>query len=137
MTYYKQFAEMLGLELEQEFSLIKSDGEKVDDDLYKITEDGIFYQKEKNGFWLSEPSSTLSCLLKGSYKAVPKPWKPKKGEAYWFYSETLQHVFSSEWTGSLCDLLYWKSGNFFKTKKEANEKGYVFWKELEKEYEKA
>ena len=42
MNYYKQFAEMLGLELEQEFRLVKPDGTKVDNDLYKITEDGLF-----------------------------------------------------------------------------------------------
>lgn len=48
MNYYKQFAEMLGLELDEEFSLIKSDGTKVDNDLYKIREDGLFYQKRKD-----------------------------------------------------------------------------------------
>ena len=137
MTYYKQFAEMLGLELEQEFSLIKSDGEKVDDDLYKITEDGIFYQKEKNGFWLSEPSSTLSCLLKGSYKAVPKPWELKVGEKYFYYSVSLNRATTRKWCNGNYDLLLWKYGNCFKTEKEANEKGKEIMEQIKKEYEEA
>ena len=138
MNHYKQFAKIFGLELEQEFSLTKPNGKELDRALYKITEDGIYYKPTTKSIdWFEEPADTLDFLLSGEFSVLPKPWKPKKGEAYWFYSETLQHAFSSEWTGSLCDLLYWKSGNFFKTKKEANEKGYVFWKELEKEYEKA
>ena len=55
MNYWKQFAEMLGLELEQEFRLVKPDGTKVDNDIYKIREDGLFYKKRKDGVWLSEP----------------------------------------------------------------------------------
>lgn len=137
MNYYKQFAEMFGLELEQEFSLIKSDGEKVDDDLYKITEDGIFYQKEKNGFWLSEPSSTFSCLLKGSYKAVPKPWKPKKDEMYWFYGISLEQALWVTWRLNSGDFCRWKTGNCFRTEEEAMEKGREIMKAIRKEFEEA
>lgn len=137
MNYYKQIAEMLGLELGQEFRLIKSDGEKVDDDLYKITEDGIVYQKEKNGFWLSEPSSTLSCLLKGSYKAVPKPWKPKEGEEYWHYSEAWKEAIPYDWEGGFNDLLLWNARNCFKTAEEARTKGKEAMERIGKEFEEA
>ena len=50
MNYWKQFAEMLGLELEQEFRLVKPDGTKVDNDLYKIREDGLFYKTREERF---------------------------------------------------------------------------------------
>ena len=43
MNYYKQFAEMLGLELEQEFVLTDVDGNRNDKYTYKITEDGLLY----------------------------------------------------------------------------------------------
>lgn len=135
MNYYKKIAEMLGVELGEEFRLKENKTKNIVIPRYKITqEEGLMYSVNRNEF---DRSVSLMSIINGSYSVVKLPWKPKKGEAYWFYSETLQHAFSSEWTGSLCDLLYWKSGNFFKTKKEANEKGYVFWKELEKEYEKA
>lgn len=135
MNYYKKIAEMLGVELGEEFRLKENKTKNIVRPRYKITqEEGLMYSVNRNEF---DRSVSLMSIINGSYSVVKLPWKPKKGEAYWFYSGTLQHAFSSEWTGSLCDLLYWKSGNFFKTKKEANEKGYVFWKELEKEYEKA
>lgn len=132
MNYYKKIAEMLGVELEEEFKV--SDMKIF---TFKFTEnDGLMFKYGTNEDYM--PSSLiLTKLLRGDYSVVKLPWKPKKGEVYWYYSEAFQHAFASEWIGSLCDLLYWKSGNLFKTKKEANEKGYVFWKELEKEYEKA
>lgn len=134
MNYYKKIAEMLGVELGEEFSLKNNKTNELNGSRYKITqEEGLIYSIGGERW---NRSSSLLVIFSGAYSIVKLPWKPKKGEAYWYYSEAFQHAFSSEWIGSLCDLLYWKSGNFFKTKKEANEKGYVFWKELEKEYEK-
>ena len=135
MNCYKKIAEMLGVELGEEFRLKENKTKNIVRPRYKITqEEGLMYSVNRNEF---DRSVSLMSIINGSYSFVKLPWKPKKGEAYWYYSEVFHHAFSSEWIGSLCDLLYWKSGNFFKTKKEANEKGYVFWKELEKEYEKA
>ena len=42
MNYYKQIAEMLGLELGQEFRIIGSHEKTIDDALFEITEDGLF-----------------------------------------------------------------------------------------------
>lgn len=137
MNYWKQFAEMLGLELEEEFSLIKSDGTKVNDDFYKISRDGLFYKKRKNDVWLSEPSTTLSSLLQGSYKVVHKPWKLKVGEKYSYYSVSLNRATTRKWCNGNYDLLLWKFGNCFKTEKDANEKGKEVMEAIRKEYEEA
>lgn len=137
MNYWKQFAEMLGLELEQEFRLVNPDGTKVDNDLYKIREDGLFYKKRKDGVWLSEPSTTLSSLLQGLCKVVPKPWKPKEGEEYWHYSEAWNEGISCKWEGGWFDLLLWKVGCCFKTKNEADIKGKEIIKQIRKEYEES
>lgn len=135
MNYYKKIAEMLGVELGEEFNLKDNKTKNIVIPRYKITqEEGLVYSVNRNEF---ERSVSLMSIINGSYSIVKLPWKPKKGEVYWYYSEAFQHACSSEWRDSLCDLLYWKSGNFFKTKKEANEKGYAFWKELKKEYEEA
>lgn len=137
MNYYKQFAEMLGLELEQEFRLVNPDGTKVDNDLYKIREDGLFYKKRKDGVWLPEPSTTLSSLLQGLCKVVPKPWKPKYGEQYWSYSTKT----NGAWCNTFCELIEdyakWKSGNCFSTEEEARTKGKEIMEKLVKEYEEA
>ena len=135
MNYWKQFAEMLGLELGQEFELTDDDGKRKDEYTYKIIEDGL-YRKEANNISLyAEPSVTLDCILNGDYKAVPKPWKPKKGEKYWTYSEIWEEVTSFRWEGYYYDLLLWKVGNCFKTRDEAEDKGKEIMEKIQKEYE--
>lgn len=136
MNYWKQFAEMLGLELEQEFVLTDADGKRKDVYTYKITEDGILCQKEYD-FWILEPSITLACLLKGLYKAVPKPWKPKNGERYWYYSPLSRETFYLTREDGFDDLLLWKAGNCFKTKEEAETKGKKIMEQIIKEFEEA
>ena len=137
MNYYKQFAEMLGLELEQEFRLVNPDGTKVDNDLYKIREDGLFCKKRKDGVWLSEPSTTLSSLLQGLCKAVPKPWKPKYGEQYWSYSVKSNKTCCNMFWEFIENYAMWKSGNCFRTEEEAKTKGKEIMEKLVKEYEEA
>lgn len=83
MNYYKQIAEMLGLELEQEFVITDLDGKRKDTITYKFTEDGLF---SKANDLSVKVTLILELLLTGKYKAVPKPWKPKYGEQYWRYS---------------------------------------------------
>ena len=51
MNYWKQFAEMLELELKQEFELIDDDGKRKDEYTYKITEDGLCHKKAKTVDW--------------------------------------------------------------------------------------
>lgn len=134
MNYWKQFVEMLGLELEQEFILTDSYGKRKDEYTYKITEDGILYQKEYD-FWILEPSITLACLLKGLYKAVPKPWKPKDGERYWTWRKNNQMAITQYWDSFGIDFYNWKSGNCFKTKEEAETKGKKIMEQIIKEFE--
>lgn len=139
MTYYKQFAEMLGLELGQEFNTISFEGEKLSPLLYKITKNGIFSKDAKDtcGFWGLEPSTTVDRLLSGVLKAVPKPWKLKVGEKYFYYSVSLNRATTRKWCNGNYDLLLWKYGNCFKTEKEANEKGKEIMEQIKKEYEEA
>lgn len=136
MNYYKQFAEMLGLELEQEFVLTDDDGKRKDVYTYKITEDGVLYQKEYD-FWILDPPITLACLLKGLYKAVPKPWKPKYGEQYWSYSTRINKACCGLFGEFVEDYAIWKSGNCFRTKEEAETKGKEIMEKLVKEYDEA
>ena len=137
MNYWKEFAEMLGLELEQEFVLIKPNGKRVNDEAHKFAEDGMYYKETTTQTWHGDPSSTLWLILSGAYKAVPKPWKPKKGEAYWHYSEVWKKVIPFEWEDCNYDLLLWKAGNCFRTEEEGNAKSKEIMEKLRKEYEEA
>ena len=44
MNYWKKFAEMLGLELNQEFVITDVDGNIKGELTYKFTEDGLLYK---------------------------------------------------------------------------------------------
>ena len=136
MNYYKQFAEMLGLELEQEFVLTDVDGNRKDKYTYKITEDGLLY-KSPTFNWAIRSLGTIGKLLDGDVKAFTKPWKPKKGEKYWTYSETWEEVTSFRWKGYYYDLFLWKVGNCFKTREEAETKGKEIMEQIQKEYDEA
>lgn len=134
MNYYKQIAEMLGLELEQEFVITDLDGKRKDTITYKFTEDGLF---SKANNLSAKVTLILDLLLSGKYKAVPKPWKPKKGDRYWRCSSKCGFVSSAIWLDDVIDLCGWKSGNCFRTEEEAETKGKEIMEQIQKEYEEA
>ena len=136
MNYYKQFAEMLGLELEQEFVLTDVDGNRKDKYTYKITEDGLLY-KSPTFNWAISSLGTIGKLLDGDVKAIPKPWKPEKGGKYWLYLYALEQIISRTWSEGTYDLLLWNAGNCFKTEGEAETKGKEIMEQIQKEYEEA
>lgn len=135
MNYYKQFAEMLGLELEQEFVLTDADGNRKNKYTYKFTEDGVVYKSPTFTNWSINSLGTIGSLLNGDCKAVPKPWKPKKGDIYWYYSICWNEENFSHWEDGIIDLLLWKAGNCFNNNEEAKTKGKEIMEQLQKEYE--
>lgn len=137
MNYYEQFAEMLGLELEQEFVLTDVDGNRKNKYTYKFTEDGVLYKSPIFTNWLINSLGTIESLLNGDVKAVPKPWKPKKGDEYWRCISKNGFVSSSIWLDDVIDFCGWKSGNCFKTSEEARAKGKEIMEKIVKEYEEA
>lgn len=137
MNYYKQFAEMLGLELEQEFVLTDDDGNRKDKLTYKITEFGLLCKSLKVNDWLTVSLITLKKIINGDYKVVSKPWKPKKGEPYWYYRILRKDASCITWCFDGIDLCRWKAGNCFKTREEAETKGKEIMEQIQKEYEEA
>ena len=137
MNKWKQFAEILELDLEQEFLLTDVDGNTKGELIYKFTEDGLLYKSPTLVKWSKSSSGTIVRLLNGDYKVVTKPWKPKKGEKYWTYSEVWEEVTSFRFEGYYYDLLLWKVGNCFKTEEEAATKGKEIMEQIHKEYEEA
>ena len=135
MSYWKQFAEILSLELEQEFYLTDVDGNRKDIFTYKITENGIFYKSKISNDWFK--TELVDALLNGCIKAVPKLWKPKKGDIYSYSinSTYFDGINSCKWTDEGLDLLFWKVGNCFKTDEEAATKGKEIMEQIQNEYE--
>ena len=136
MNNWGKFAEMLGLELEQEFVLTDVDGNRKDKYTYKITEDGLLY-KSPTFNWAISSLGTIGKLLDGDVKAVPKPWKPEKEEKYWIYLYGLKQIIYRTWSEGTYDLLLWKVGNCFKTRDEAEDKGKEIMDQIQREYDEA
>ena len=134
MNYYKQIAEMLALELEQEFVITDLDGKRKDTITYKFTEDGLF---SKANNLSAKVTLILDLLLTGKCKAVPKPWKPKYGEQYWSYSPKINGTCCNTFWEYTKDYAMWKSGNCFRTEEEAKTKGKEIMEQIQKEYEEA
>ena len=137
MNKWKQFAEILELDLEQEFVLTDVDGNTKGELIYKFTEDGLLYKSPTLVKWSKSSSDTILRLLNGDYKVVTKQWKPKKGETYWYYPNPIYFgvINSYVWNDDLTDLLFWKVGNCFKTEEEAEDKGKEIMEQIQKEYE--
>ena len=136
MNYWKQFAEMLGLELVEKFELTYDDG-TINEDTYKIEEDGFYYKNKQSEDWFAEPSTTVNKLINGYCKAVPKPWKPKENEKYWSYSGMFDRGTRCTWLNSATDFMLWKLGNCFKTSEETQSKGKEIMEQIMKEYKEA
>lgn len=140
MNYYKKIAEMLGVELGEEFRLeeFRLKENKTKNILiprYKITqEEGLMYSVNRNEF---DRSTMLMSIINGSCSIVKLPWKPKKGDEYWRCSSIRGFVSSAIWLDDVIDLCGWKSGNCFRTKEEAETKGKEIMEKLVKEYEES
>lgn len=135
MNYYKKIAEMLGVELGEEFSVIDCRTKERNTSRYKITqEEGIMYSMDGEK-WCR--SAILLSIVNGSYSVVKLPWKPKKCEKYFIYEPGVVDDSYSFWADDDIDLCRWKCGNCFKTKEEAKTKGKEIMEKLVKEYEEA
>ena len=136
MNYWKQFSEMLGLESGEEFVLKDDGGKRIDKCTYRITENGVLYKEPPVIGWSSYSLDIIGSLLYGDVKAVPKPWKPKINEQYWYCSTICEPVaIAMTWGGFSNDLCRWKCGDCFKTKKEAEIKGKQIMEQIAKELE--
>ena len=135
MNYWKKFAEILELDLEQEFYLTDVDGNTKGELIYKFTEDGLLYKSPTLVKWSKSSSGIILRLLNGDYKVVSKPWKPKKGEKYFYYAKAFGQTVYKIWIDENYDLLLWKVGNCFRTEEEAKTKGKEIMDQIQKEYE--
>lgn len=108
-NYMADVANMLGVELEEEFMINGSD--KV----YKFFKNGLCFQC--GGAWL-RADSILIGLIKGEYKIVKLPWQPKYGDKYYYPGAGFRNICSAEWRNSVLGLAYKEAGLIFKTYEE-------------------
>ena len=135
MNYYKQIAEMLGVELGEEFSLKGNYTGEINRPRYKITqEEGLMYSIGSEEW---KRSIILLSIINGAYSIVKLPWKPKNGDAYWNWATDVELAQFKRWNGVSTDFACWKLGNCFETSEEAQSKGKEIMEQIQKEYEEA
>lgn len=111
-----QIAEMLGVELGEEFKVKGYDGLT-----YKLTDNGLELttvddQKTK---WF-DPGA-LNSLLKGKMEIVKLPWKPKMYEEYWTFGKLGKQwtVGTLSWKELPYEILLLSKGWVYRTRAEA------------------
>ena len=130
MNYYKQVAEILGVELNEEFSLKHKDG-SILKFKYKITEfSGLLFK----GIYEWMQSGDIDKIISGDLTIVKLPWKPKEDEFYYYYSPYCGITCQERWMNTSSDYCMWKIGNCFRTREEASKKGKEIMEPIEKEY---
>lgn len=139
-NYAKQIAEMLGLEIGEEFGIKGHPGMGtfwfVDDNSMGLR-DLLDYDPGPEMFELDfEPEGLLEQILTGFYEVEKLPWKPKDGEEYWAFTSEYCSAIEATWCGHQIDFLSWKAGICFRTKEEAETKGKEIMEQIKKEYEK-
>lgn len=134
MNYYKQIAEMLGVELGEEFSLKGKYTGNIVNARYKFTQEKGLMCSHGGDEW--SRSNLMVSIIDGIYSVVKLPWKPKKSEQYWYYDDG-DGAECTRWNNFNYDYYTWKLGNCFRTEEEAETKGKEIMEKLVKEYEEA
>ena len=118
MNYMKQIAQMLGVELGEEFKIKDPKNGEILNIIFEFDNSGLVRRAPRlEQIWMPD-SEGLHQLLIGGFEIVKKPWKPSRGLRYYYVTpiKTLDHtVFDSS---SYWDVMAYTVGNCFRTKEE-------------------
>lgn len=123
MNYMNQIAQMLGVEIGEEFYLksnltgkyLSSGKNKT---TFKLSDSGVQMKFVRNNDyeWCSI-DVILAEVLTGRQEIVKKPWKPKKDEKY-YYVSLLKRIYQTYFYEDQDDVMRYQLGNCFRTKEE-------------------
>lgn len=131
MNYMEKVAEMLGVEMREEFK-IQAGKILVNEELFVITEGGI---RDMDG--TSRNDGILPNLLMGVFTVKKLPWKPTDDERVYFITPE-GGVSCSYFKRVLYLLALYKLGKLYRTREEAEahaEEDKAYWDEARKELE--
>ena len=112
MNNMKEIADMLGVELGEEFRVYGRPSS-----LYRILDSRMETVSVLTGAWYEVTGCTLYELLVGRKTLVKIPLKPKMGDIYWkvLYNECV----SEKWDGNVTNLADYAIGNVFNSLEKA------------------
>lgn len=132
MNLIPKLAEMLGVEIEEEFKLKQITGD-IKSAKYRFRNIGnqiIYEHTDYCGDWTMCSAEEVGLLVLGKHEIVKLPFEPKKGEKYFVVSVVDMAVRAFAWDGTTSDYCYKACGNCFRTEAEAEKHKYEIYEKL-------
>lgn len=134
MNYMKKVADLLGVEINEEFKVRSTKyTQNVNSEIFVFTKVGI---TTDDGITRND---ILIDLLLGVFEIVKLPWKPKNGEAYYYIDTDDKVTYETFDPSVVYDIALYKLGKLYRTREEAEahaEEDKAYWDEVRKELEK-
>lgn len=113
-----QIAEMLGLQLGEEFKVVSKEG---NEQICNFTMAGLFeHDNQESGSYNKELLAEIVC---NNAKIVKLPWKPKQDEVFYTFgihaTENKWVVVSCKWWDNVKNLALYRLGWIYHSQKEA------------------
>ena len=112
-NHMKEVAKMLGVEIDEEFKVTYSNGNTSNSNYY-FTNNGIY----NVGAGRYEDPDMFLKLIFGICTIKRKPWKPNNADVCWSVLPD-DDITGWPWSGSTDDMNYYKLGNCYRTREEA------------------
>lgn len=122
-----EVAKLLGVEVGEPFYILQNGKHRCvysDNDLYKITEEGLANINNTDGCYEyhSHCRVILTDLLLGECSVEKLPWEPKVGDKYYAIASTdntKPYISLYIWRGFVVDYTLWKLEMIYRTEEEA------------------
>lgn len=112
-----QIAQMLGVELNEEFKIKGREGA-----IYKFIVDGLLVSDDDAEKVYTTAHMPLVGLVRGDIEIVKLPWKPKHKDKYWTFYINNHDKLDTDWniwTEEIAELARLKAGWVYRTRAEA------------------
>ena len=136
MNLMPKIAEMLGVEIGEEFKLKQTTGD-IKSAKYRFRNIGdqiIYEHTDFCGDWTMCSAEDVGLLVLGKHEVVKLPFEPKDGEKYWtvFWKGigNMPCAVYETWYGDSCDFANKVGGNCFRTEAEAEKHKYEIYEKL-------
>lgn len=134
MNLIPKLAEMLGVEIEEEFKLKQTNGD-IKSAKYRFRNIGdqiIYEHTDFCGDWTMCSAEDVGLLVLGKHEIVKLPFEPKDGEMYYTVAWDREKIWCPDATWREYGEHYCRKhcGNVFRTKAEAEKHKYEIYEKL-------
>ena len=134
MNLIPKIAELLGVEIDEEFKLKQTDGYlKAVKYRFRKISNKVQFERQCCSGWTMCSAEDLGLLVLGKYEIVKLPFEPKEGDMYftvtWVDGEPYVNTVLI-WRGDCYDCAMMHIGNCFRTKAEAEKHKFEIYEKL-------